>query len=218
MTDEVVEPATLSQAEALDGAFAGAACDLVWPDGQAKRFPTHRWTGAATPEELDLFVDPCDGPTVDVGCGPGRLTAALGAKGLRALGLDISAEAVRLTRARGGAALQQDVLRELPHAAGWRHVLLADGNVGLGGDPVHLLRRLRQLLDAGGTMLVEVARPGVRSAQEHVRLRVEGQLTPPFGWATVGVDGIERVAHQAGMAVHRVRSLAGRHVATLGGR
>jgi SAM-dependent methyltransferase len=40
---------------------------------------------------------------LDVGCGPGRLTAALSRAGCYALGLDISTRAVATTRARGGA-------------------------------------------------------------------------------------------------------------------
>ena len=47
------------------------------------------------------LLDRCRGATLDVGCGPGRLAAALRAPGSRALGVDISPEAVRQTRRRG---------------------------------------------------------------------------------------------------------------------
>jgi SAM-dependent methyltransferase len=206
----------ITPAEALDAAFAGVPCDLVRADGGTKVFAAHRWTGTASSVELALFVDPCTGSTLDVGCGPGRLTAALARKGLPALGIDISAEAVRLTRQRGGAAVQQDAFDELPGASRWRHVLLADGNVGLGGDPVRLLRFLRRHLEPGGTMLVEVAGPGVRGNRHQVQLRVADQLCEPFDWATVGIDEVEHLASLAGMALCGTRSLGGRHVATLG--
>jgi len=42
----------------------------------------------------------------------------------------------------------------------WAHVLLADGNVGIGGDVVALLRRCAELVRPGGTVVVEVERPG----------------------------------------------------------
>ena len=205
----------LTSAEALDAAYAGEPCELVHADGRAKRFGTHRWTGPATAVDLALFVDPCTGPTLDVGCGPGRLTAAVAQKGLPVLGIDISAEAVRLTREAGAPAVQQDALDDLPGASTWHHMLLADGNIGLGGDPVRLLRRLLSRLEAGGTMLVELAGPGIRAISHRVHLRVAGQTCEPFDWATVGVDEIERLAARAGLAVIGVRCLAGRHVATL---
>ena len=209
------ESMRITPAQALDAAFAGVPCELVHSDGLAKRFTTHRWTGPASQVDRALFVDPCTGPTLDVGCGPGRLTVAVARKGHRALGIDISAEAVRLTRERGGAAVQQDVFDDLPQVSRWRHVLLADGNIGLGGDPVRLLRRLEELLEDRGTMLVELEGPGVRGGRHQVQLRVADRVCEPFGWATVGTDEIEGVAGRAGLAVEDIRCLAGRHVATL---
>lgn len=212
----VSDTGRLTSAQALDAAFAGTPCDLVHADGRTKRFAAHRWSGPASAVDVALFVDPCRGATLDIGCGPGRLTVAVARKGLPALGIDISAEAVRLTRQSGGAAVQMDVFEELPRRSRWRHVLLADGNIGLGGDPVRLLRRSARLLEAGGTMLVELARPGVRGSRQRVHLRVGGRASEPFDWATVGIDEIERVATIAGLAVTAVTPLAGRYVATLG--
>ncbi len=208
----------LTSTQALDAAFAGARCELVRADGRAKLFSAHRWTGPASPVDIALFVDPCTGTTLDVGCGPGRLTVALTHRGVTALGLDVSAEAVRLTRERGGAAVHHDVFSEFPSPALWQHVLLADGNIGLGGDPVRLLGRLVPLLESTGTMLVELAGPGVPETREQVRLRVGRLATEPFQWATVGTDDIDRISAAAGLVVHRITSLRGRHVATLGRR
>ena len=208
----------LTSAQALDAAFAGARCEIVRADGQAKLLSAHRWTGPASPDDDALFVDQCTGATLDVGCGPGRLTVALTRRGITALGLDVSGEAVRLTRERGGAALHQDVFDELPAPSAWQHVLLADGNIGLGGDPVRLLRHLAPSLSTIGTMLVELAGPGVSEGREQVRLRVAGQATEPFAWATLGTDDIDRTCAQAGLVVHRLSTRRGRHVATLGRR
>ncbi|MGI9157228.1 MAG: methyltransferase domain-containing protein [Marmoricola sp.] len=175
----------------------------------------HRWTRDASRADLKLFVGQCQGPTLDVGCGPGRLTAAVTGRGFYALGIDISAEAVLQTRARGGAAVCHDVFVELSGATTWQHVLLADGNIGLGGDPVRLLRRVAELLASHGSALVEVAGHGVGTVHEQVRLRVGDQMSTPFTWATVGIDSIDAVAGQAGLLLERLRHDSGRYVATL---
>ena len=46
--------------------------------------------GAATPTRADLaLLAHCTGRTLDIGCGPGRLTAALAALGHVVLGIDV---------------------------------------------------------------------------------------------------------------------------------
>ena len=51
--------------------------------------------------------------------------------------------------------VRRDVLGPLPGEGTWDHVLLADGNIGIGGDPLRLLHRAAHLLRPGGTVLVE---------------------------------------------------------------
>jgi SAM-dependent methyltransferase len=187
----------------------------VRTDGTSRPLATHSWLGDASRTDVALFVEPCHGPTLDVGCGPGRLTEALASRGVEVLGIDSSAEAVRLTLARGAMALHLDVVDRLPIGSAWSHVLLADGNVGLGGDPVILLRRVRELLDENGTVLVELAATGVRSGPEQLRLKVGDTISTPFAWSVVGVDDIEQVAAHAGLIVMGIRDLDGRVVATL---
>lgn len=205
--------AVMSAAQAMDRALAGAVCLLVRADD--KPLPIGRWQGDATAADLELFSERCHGPTLDVGCGPGRLTAALTDRGLEALGIDISSEAVRQTRARGAAALRVDVFDDLPGGRIWEHVLLADGNVGMGGDPVRLLRRVADLLAPGGSVLVELAGTTRSVIHEQVRLRVGDDLSAAFNWATVGAGAINDLADAAGLDVGRVRYSAGRPVATV---
>ena len=73
--------------EALDRAFAGEPCEVVLSDGTSKTMPVARWKSAPSPADLALFVDQCTGPTLDVGCRPGRLSAALTERGVHALGI-----------------------------------------------------------------------------------------------------------------------------------
>ena len=41
-----------------------------------EELPVHRWRRDADPDDLELLAH-CEGHTLDLGCGPGRLTAAL---------------------------------------------------------------------------------------------------------------------------------------------
>ena len=205
----------LTSAQAMDAAFAGRACHLVLADGTRRPVRSERWSGTADASDVALFVDPCLGPTLDIGCGPGRLTAALTSRGVAALGIDTSVEAVRQAKLRGAAALHHDVFADLPVPGVWRHVLLADGNIGIGGSPTRLLERVARLLSREGTALVELARPGTSAVHAGVRLHVGGAQTSPFTWATVGADAIAELADTVGLAVTEVRRQAGRYVAAL---
>ena len=205
----------MTTAEALDAAFSGQVCELVRPDGRSRRLPTDRWTGHASATDVALFVERCTGPTLDVGCGPGRLTEALWDREVNVLGLDISPEAVRQTRKRGAPAFCHDIFATLPGPGLWEHVLLADGNIGLGGRPEHLLQRVATLLRPRGTAFVELDGAGAVSIHEGVHLRVGERDSGPFDWATVGVDAIDSLAAAADLVVVDLVSMADRHVATL---
>lgn len=178
---------------------------LVDSDGRRTSLPVQQWHGPPEPA-AQAVIDRCAGPTVDVGCGPGRITAALTGRGLISLGIDTSPVAVRLTRRRGGAALRRDVFDPLPREGHWAHVLLMDGNIGIGGDPVMLLRRCAVLLRRGGTVLVELDPPGVLLWAGQVRLARSGSREdgPPFRWARLGVADLHRVAAEAQLAVRAV--------------
>ena len=97
----------------------------------------------------------CSGPTIELGCGPGRLVARLFERGIPALGIDRSATAIRLAGRGGAPALLGDVFEPLPGMGRWQTVLLVDGNVGLGGDPGRILGRAAELLRCGGRCVAE---------------------------------------------------------------
>jgi hypothetical protein len=76
--------------------------------------------------------------------------------------------------------------------------VLLDGNIGIGGDPERLLRRLGELLRPGGVLVAEVEEVGgCRSVA--VRLDADGTLGPSFPWATVGAAAWPELARRAGL-------------------
>ena len=199
-------------------ALSGEACAVVGEDGSTRTLPARRWLEAADASDRALFVTPCSGPTLDVGCGPGRLLVALRDHGVMAHGIDVSAEAVALARAAGASVTHADVFSRIPGEGSWSHVLLADGNVGIGGHPARLLTRVRHLLAAGGHAHVELAADpenGTRVTTRRLRLHVGGSASTSFDWATVGVGAIGAVADEAGLRVLRVDWHSGRVVARL---
>jgi SAM-dependent methyltransferase len=167
-------------------------------DGTRTPLPVADWL-RTRPGDTSL-VDRCSGPTLDVGSGPGRLTVALAERGIPALGIDVTPQAVRVARAAGAMTLVRDVFGHVPGAGRWMTVVLADGNIGIGGDPVALLRRVAELLGPFGKALVEVQPPGEPLLKERVRLRAAGKIGAWFPWAYVGTDQIVDVAESAGLA------------------
>lgn len=190
-------------------ALRGEPCTVSGLGGEDAPLPVGDWVREADAEDL-LMLDLCTGPTLDVGCGPGRLTAALAETGRVVLGIDVVPEAVGQTLSRGGAALRRDVFDHIPGEGRWASALLADGNVGIGGDPHALLRRVRELVTPLGRIVVEVAPPGVEDQQVWATIECDGTRSRPFRWAVVGLDGIEDLAASAGLAVQETRRLGER--------
>ncbi|GAA3671388.1 class I SAM-dependent methyltransferase [Nonomuraea antimicrobica] len=194
-------------------ALAGEAAELEYVHGARVTLETARWFEPIDGDEE--LLSRCTSPTLDIGSGPGRLTAALTRRGVRTLGIDVTPRAVALTRRAGGFALLRDVFEDVPGSGRWATALLADGNIGIGGNPEVLLHRVRQLLRPGGTILAEVAPPGTRSRVDRLRLR-RGPLTGEwFAWATVSASDLERVALACGFTESEHWSAHGRWLARL---
>ncbi len=188
---------------------------LRYQDGGRMPLQLSHWCSDDIPGDSGL-VRRCTGPTLDVGCGPGRLAAAVAQQGLPVLGLDISPAAVRIARNRGALVVQRSVFDALPGEGGWLHVLLADGNIGIGGDPGRLLRRCGELIDSSGTILTELDPPGAATRCCVVRIEsVTGRHSDTFPWAHVGADHIDVVADAAGLRVAETWTEEGRWFASL---
>ncbi|HXH78440.1 class I SAM-dependent methyltransferase [Nocardioides sp.] len=195
-------------------ALLGEPTSVVGLDGTPSPLPMASWLRPADSADHRMLAL-CEGPTIDIGCGPGRMTVALSELGHLSLGIDVVPEAVELTRRRGASALRRDVFDRLPSEGRWQSALLADGNVGIGGDPVALLARVRELLDPRGRMVVELMGPGVRSSSGWGTLEGAAHRSRPFRWAVVGVDDVHTLASSAGLVVDAVHDVGGRWVAVL---
>jgi glycosyltransferase A (GT-A) superfamily protein (DUF2064 family) len=218
--DDVLAVARL----APGGRFARVLSEIARPeapgavlrsdDGHVVVLPVRRWMDEPGPEERVLLsrVVP---PVLDIGCGPGRHVASLLRQGIPAMGIDPAPSAVRLARSRGATVLQRSVFDPLPRPGGWGTALLLDGNVGIGGDPGRLLRRVAALLRPAGGVLVEVEPPGVGVRRTLARVETRDGPGPWFEWGRVGAGALPRLARESGLMVQELWEGAGRWFARL---
>jgi SAM-dependent methyltransferase len=205
-------PATL-----FDAALSGVPVEIRVADGKehvagfqgAGLLDAAQW-GRLT-EADEVVVSRCEGPVLDVGCGPGRFVEALACAGIPALGVDLSREAVRQTRGRGGFALLRDVHERVPGEGRWGTVLLADGNIGIGGDPLALLRRCRAVLRPGAVALVETSPDRGHDIRTTVTLHGPGgRRSHPVPWAVLGSAAVVDLAASAGFVAVEEWHVGGR--------
>ena len=197
-----------------ESALDGAAIVAVSSTGTVA-LDVGRWSDE--PDAVDeVMLARCEAPVLDVGCGPGRLVAALNARGVPALGIDVSARAVEQTRDRGALALRRAVEQSVPAEGRWGTVLLADGNIGIGGDPVALLHRCRRLVAPHGLVLVETdPDPDADDASPLVLRTADGRTSRPMPWARVGARTLAGMAPRCGFSVLEQWRLQGRTVVAL---
>lgn len=221
------EPATCGPAVWTPGAIAtyedalcgGRALRVCDETGAALPFDLGRWLRA--PDAADETVlSRCTGPTLDVGCGPGRLVAALGARGIPALGVDVAAAAVAIARAGGAIALRRSVFDRLPGSGRWCAALLTDGNIGIGAHAGGLLSRLRELLAPGELALVEVdpAMDDIMPGEQRVTATVRdagGRALAQFPWLRIGAGAVVALAEPSGYRLEDQWEATGRQFVAL---
>ncbi|HET9169291.1 MAG TPA: methyltransferase domain-containing protein [Actinospica sp.] len=185
-------------------------------DGFVIRLEVGRYAGRADPVDRHL-LEHCTGPTLDIGCGPGRLAAELARRGVPALGVDITPVALLLARASGATVLGRSVFDRLPAEGRWPHALLIDGNIGISGDPAHLLERIKAvLLPVGATLIVETT---PHETDERHRLRPvggAGPAGPAIPWARIGPGALGALAEPIGYRVTADWRFGGRRFVHLG--
>ncbi|THA26570.1 methyltransferase domain-containing protein [Streptomyces sp. RKND-216] len=179
------------------------------PDGWLLPLDVERWCARADAADLAV-LGRCTGPVLDVGCGPGRMVAALARSGRPVLGIDTAPFAVARARGLGGTVLLRSVFDPLPGEGRWGSVLLMDGNIGIGGDPAVLLDRIRALLTPGGLLLAEAARADIEERVEVCLDDGDGGRSETFHWARLGTAALRRHAEFAGWSVVEEWSAQGR--------
>jgi SAM-dependent methyltransferase len=170
------------------------------PDGWLLPLEVERWCAGADQADMSVLRR-CTGAVLDIGCGPGRLVAALAGLGVPVLGVDTSPAAIFRTRRAGGAALQRSVFESLPGEGRWQSALLLDGNIGIGGDPPRLLARIRELLAPDGLLYVEASPAEV---EERTEVRLDdgtGGQGVAFPWARLGRGALRDRAAGTGWCV-----------------
>lgn len=158
----------------------------------------------------EQILDRCTLPTLDIGCGPGRMVLELSRRGVPALGIDVAPHAIRHVRASGGLALERSVFSEVPGAGRWPIALLLDGCVGIGGSPERLLARIRDLLSPGGVVYVEHDPDPGRADRTTACVREQR-----FEWAVVGWRYLARAASTSNLTVEHSWTVHGRSFAAL---
>ena len=111
--------------------------------------------------------------------------------------------------------MQGDVFTHGLELGVWETALLLDGNLGIGGDPVALLRRVAQFLTPTGVVLVETDAPGSGMQSLPIRLERGEDVSHWFPWARVAHDRIGEVGLEAGLCVGDSWSDGGRWFAEL---
>ncbi|ALC19399.1 class I SAM-dependent methyltransferase [Streptomyces pristinaespiralis] len=178
-------------------------------DGWLLPLEVERW--CAEPDAADRTVlSHSQGAVLDIGCGPGRLVAALAARGRTALGIDISPEAVARTIRVGGSALHRSVFDPLPREGHWDTALLIDGNTGIGGDPRALLSRVSELVRPGGLLIAEAAPLDVDERTVVQVFDGTSKEGSAFPWARVGTEALLRHGRAVGWEREEVWRAGGR--------
>lgn len=184
----------------------GGRLEVVVDGSAATPLDVSVYLGQATDDERRV-LGLTAGPVLDVGCGPGRMVHAAIEAGRLSLGIDISPAAVSHARSIGLPVLRRSVFDPLPAEGTWGAVVLLDGNIGIGGDPLALLARGSALLGTGGRMLVETHADRSRFARFDAQLvHPSGGRSSWFPWAEAGADAVAELAAGLGMRVRTVET------------
>ena len=153
-------------------------------DGTLQPLPLDRWVGAADAADARCSRSPPRRCSTSAAARAATSPRCAGGGKRRRSASTSRPSRSALARGRGATAIPARSCSTTSRApARWRTTLLLDGNIGIGGAPVALLRRAGELLAPGGATLVELDPPG---APTHAHARPDrgagdGQRVVPLG-------------------------------------
>ena len=180
---------------------------------------------AALPGEIDRVLltelnDESPGALLDVGTGSGHLLGLLGEKATRAVGIDISREALQLARSNVHSAglshceLQRGDMYDLPFGAAVFDTATIDRTLAQADKPVVALAEIARTLKIGARLMVieDFDRLSERTGQSHANpLAI---LRDWFTSAGIGCDRIHPVDTEQGLLLVAVgRRIEAAHAA-----
>lgn len=168
-------------------------------------------------------LDRAHGRCLDVGCGAGRVSLELQARGLDTVGIDASPGAVALSRERGARDVRLTTIECFPVSEGpFDTVVMYGNNLGLLRDARHapwLLRRLGRLTSPRATVLgggldahdtndplhlayqAENVRRGRMPGQIRLRIRHREKRTPWFDYLFASIEELTDLTRGTGWRV-----------------
>ena len=174
------------------------AADGGQPGGEVLDLASTAGGRRRTPPSSRLLATLAD-PVLDVGCGPGRIVAALAAAGRPALGVDPARGGRRRHPPPGAGAAALGVRPAAGRGAVGRCCCwTATSASAATRGPV---APVRGLVRPGGRVVAEVEPPGTRPAPVTVRWTGRRTRGPWFPWARVAADDVRRVAAAAGLRI-----------------
>ncbi|MFJ9710152.1 class I SAM-dependent methyltransferase [Streptomyces sp. NPDC101234] len=226
-----VDPHATAMDDYLRGCYRPPFC-YVRSDGKVSEDPIER--RFEDPSDFRDYerraFDKASGRVLDIGCGAGKHLLPLQRAGLEAEGIDISPQAVRICRARGGRNVQvMDALR-LTYAPGtFDSVLLFSNGLSMGGTPAgvnRLLAECHRVTRPGGRVLLgntdvalstdpadlayqeENVRRGDPRGLVRMRTSYAGVSSDEFDWLFVSPADLAVAAAETGWSVTDVDATA----------
>ena len=175
-----------------DRALTGERCWVRHDDGRVHRLPVQQLAGrhaAPTPCSTRRWWRCATGRRSTWVVAQGDWWRTWSSAGSRRSGSTSPRRRIGLARRSGAPALRRDVFEPLPGTGRWQTVLLADGNVGLGGDPWRVLAPGRRTVARRRPLCrrIRLRRNGCRAPLGATGVR-RSTVGPWFRWASVGID------------------------------
>lgn len=145
------------------------------------------------------------GPVLDLGCGAGRASLYLQARGFEVTAVDASPGAVEVCRRRGVSDVRLGDLNDPPADKRWASILLLCGNLGLGGSwdgNRRLLARLAELSSDDAVLIGDSVTPS-GEPEIGLRIRYRGQATPWWRQYNIPADRVGGLVAGTGWVVDR---------------